>query len=59
MTEKIPEFPKEIKGTQIHQIIWDEITEELKEQHNEQMIAVLIHPEVYKSMKYKSSYECL
>jgi hypothetical protein len=52
MTEKIPEFPKEIKGTQIHQIIWDEITEELKEQHNEQMIAVLIHPEVYKSMKY-------
>ena len=48
MTEIIPEFPKEIKGTQIHQIIWDEITEELKEQHNEQMNAVLLHPEVYK-----------
>ena len=28
MTKIIPEFPKEIKGTQIHQIIWDEITEE-------------------------------
>ena len=33
--------PQEIKGTQIHQIIWDEITEELKEQHNEQMTDVL------------------
>ena len=32
---------EELKGTQIHQIIWDEITEELKEQHNEQMTDVL------------------
>ena len=53
MTEIIPEFPKEIKGTQIHQIIWDEITEELKEQHNEQMTAVLLHPEVYKYLTRK------
>ena len=46
--------PQEIKGTQIHQIIWDEITEELKEQHNEQMNAVLLHPEVYKYLTRKS-----
>ena len=39
---------EELKGTQIHQIIWDEITEELKEQHNEQMNAVLLHPDAYK-----------
>ena len=45
---------EEIKGTQIHQIIWDEITEELKEQHNEQMTAVLLHPETYKYLTRKS-----
>ena len=45
---------EELKGTQIHQIIWDEITEELKEQHNEQMTAVLLHPEVYKYLTRKS-----
>ena len=41
MTEIIPEFPKEIKGTQIHQIIRDDLIKELKEQHNEQMTDVL------------------
>jgi hypothetical protein len=36
------------------QIISDEILKELKEQHNEQMNAVLIHPEVYKYLTRKS-----
>ena len=30
------------------EIIRDDLVKELKEQHNEQMNAVLIHPEVYK-----------
>ena len=36
------------------EIISDEILKELKEQHNEQMNAVLIHPEVYKYLTRKS-----
>jgi len=34
------------------EIIRADLIKELKEQHNEQMTAVLLHPEVYKSMKY-------
>jgi hypothetical protein len=39
--------------TEPQEIIWDELVEELKEQHNEQMNAVLIHPEVYKYLTRK------
>jgi hypothetical protein len=38
--------------TEPQEIIRDDLIKELKEQHNEQMTAVLLHPEVYKSMKY-------
>lgn len=34
--------------TDPQEIIRDDLIKELKEQHNEQMTAVLIHPEVYK-----------
>ena len=34
--------------TEPQEIIRDDLIKELKEQHNEQMNAVLIHPEVYK-----------
>ena len=34
--------------TEPQQIIRDDLIKELKEQHNEQMNAVLLHPEVYK-----------
>ena len=40
--------------TEPQEIISDEILKELKEQHNEQMNAVLIHPEVYKYLTRKS-----
>lgn len=33
--------------TEPQQIIRDDLIKELKEQHNEQMNAVLLHPEVY------------
>jgi hypothetical protein len=36
--------------TEPQEIIRDDLIKELKEQHNEQMNAVLLHPEVYKSM---------
>jgi hypothetical protein len=34
--------------TEPQEIILNDLVKELKEQHNEQMNAVLIHPEVYK-----------
>ena len=34
--------------TEPQQIIRDDLIKELKEQHNEQMNAVLLHPDVYK-----------
>jgi hypothetical protein len=40
--------------TEPQQIIRDDLIAELKEQHNEQMNAVLIHPEVYKYLTRKS-----
>ena len=40
--------------TEPQEIISDEILKELKEQHNEQMNAVLLHPEVYKYLTRKS-----
>ena len=40
--------------TEPQEIIRDDIIKELKEQHNEQMNAVLIHPEVYKYLTRKS-----
>ena len=36
------------------EIIRDDLIKELKEQHNEQMTAVLLHPEVYKYLTRKS-----
>jgi hypothetical protein len=38
--------------TEPQEIIINDFIKELKEQHNEQMNAVLLHPEVYKNMKY-------
>ena len=40
--------------TEPQQIIRDDLIKELKEQHNEQMNAVLLHPEVYKYLTRKS-----
>ena len=40
--------------TDPQEIIRDDLIKELKEQHNEQMNAVLIHPEVYKYLTRKS-----
>jgi hypothetical protein len=37
--------------TEPQEIIWDELVEELKEQHNEQMNAIIIHPDAYKIQK--------
>lgn len=39
--------------TEPQQIIRDDLIKELKEQHNEQMTAVLLHPEVYKYLTRK------
>jgi hypothetical protein len=36
--------------TEPQEIIWDELVEELKEQHNEQMNAIIIHPDAYKKL---------
>jgi hypothetical protein len=33
---------------ELEQLIRDDLIKEIKEQHNEQMNAVLLHPEVYK-----------
>lgn len=38
----------------LEQLIWDDLIKELKERHNEQMNAVLLHPEVYKYITRKS-----
>ena len=38
----------------LEQVVLDELVAELKEQHNEQMNAILIHPEVYKYLTRKS-----
>ena len=38
--------------TEPQEIIRDDLIKELKEQHDKQMTAVLLHPEVYKNMKY-------
>jgi hypothetical protein len=43
----------EIEMTEPQEIIRNDLVEELKEQHNEQMNAVLIHPEVYKYLTRK------
>jgi hypothetical protein len=40
--------------TEPQEIIRDDLIKELKEQHNEQMNAVLLHPEVYKYLTRKS-----
>ena len=40
--------------TEPQEIIINDFIKELKEQHNEQMNAVLIHPEVYKYLTRKS-----
>jgi len=42
------------KMTEPQEIIINDFIKELKEQHNEQMNAVLIHPEVYKYLTRKS-----
>jgi hypothetical protein len=34
----------------VEELIWDELVEELKEQHNEQMNAVLLHPDAYQKL---------
>lgn len=38
--------------TDPQEIIRDDLIKELKEQHDKQLTDILIHPEVYKSMKY-------
>ena len=40
--------------TEPQQMLLNDLIKELKEQHNEQMNAVLIHPEVYKYLTRKS-----
>ena len=47
------ELPEELKDLNLEQLVLNELVEELKEQHNEQMNAVLIHPEVYKYLTRK------
>lgn len=37
----------------LEQIIWDDLVKEFKEIHDEQMNAVLLHPEVYKYLTRK------
>lgn len=55
MTEELKDTPtKESVRGEIEQLIWDDLIKELKEQHNEQMNAVLFHPEVYKYLTRKS-----
>lgn len=38
----------------LEQVFWDELVAELKEQHNEQMNAILLHPDTYKYLTRKS-----
>lgn len=49
MTNLLEKF----KDTNLEQLVFDELVEELKEQHNEQMSTVLIHPKVYKYLTRK------
>jgi hypothetical protein len=57
MTEK-PITAKDIEEAfgkvDFEKLIRDDLIKELKEQHNEQMNAVLLHPEVYKYLTRKS-----
>lgn len=46
------ELPEELKDINLKQIIWDDIVSEIKEQHDKQLTDILIHPEVYKYMRY-------
>jgi len=55
LPEELKDPPtKEFVMGEPQQIIRDDLIKELKEQHNEQMNAVLIHPEVYKYLTRKS-----
>jgi phage pi2 protein 07 len=45
------ELPEELKDINLKQIIWDDIVAKIKEQYHKQLTDILIHPEVYKSMK--------
>ena len=45
---------EELNGISLEQLIRDDLLVELKEQHNEQMNVVLLHPEVYKYLTRKS-----
>jgi ribosomal protein L19E len=51
MTEELNDTPTK---DELEQLIRDDLIKELKEHHNEQMNAVLIHPEVYKYLTRKS-----
>ena len=51
MTEPQP-IAEEIPN--LEQVFWDELVAELKEQHNEQMNAILLHPDTYKYLTRKS-----
>lgn len=53
LQEELKDTPtKEFVRGEMEQLIRDDLIKELKEQHNEQMTDVLLHSEVYKSMKY-------
>ena len=51
MTEPQP-IAEEIPN--LEQVVWDELVAELKEQHNEQMNTILLHPDTYKYLTRKS-----
>ena len=54
MTEPQP-IAEDLKNLpNLEQVVLDELVAEFKEQHNEQMNAILIHPEVYKYLTRKS-----
>lgn len=52
MTEPQPTAEDLKNLPNLEQVVLDELVAEFKEQHNKQMNAILIHPEVYASMKY-------
>lgn len=54
MTEPQPTAEDLKKLPNLEQVVLDELVAEFKEQHNEQMNAILIHPEVYKYLTRKS-----
>jgi hypothetical protein len=45
---------EELNGISLEQLIRDELLEEIKKEHDKQLNAVLIHPEVYKYLTRKS-----